>query len=140
MGIRFHYLLLAVLLVMFIFGASLCQTTGGHKMQTARIQIKIFEDALKMFVQDTGRLPTSAEGLAALVLNPGNLKGWNGPYLANELPTDPWQRNYIYVYPGNYMEYDIYSFGPDGLEGTVDDVCNWENKFMDKLPYIPVLR
>ena len=58
--------------------------------------------------------------------NPGNLKGWNGPYLANELPTDLWQRDYVYVYPGNYMEYDIYSFGPDGLEGTEDDVCNWK--------------
>ena len=96
------------------------------KPRIAKIQIKEFEGALQMYVLDTGKLPEGSQGLVALVQNVENLDAWNGPYLAIELPTDPWGRDYVYVYPGNYGEYDIYSFGPDGLKGTEDDVCNWK--------------
>ena len=109
-----------------VVGPQILDKIGRGKQQIARIQIKEFEGALQMYALDTGRLPEGNEGLYALVQNVENLDAWNGPYLANELPTDPWQRDYVYVYPGNYGEYDIYSFGPDGVEGTEDDVCSWK--------------
>jgi general secretion pathway protein G len=72
-----------------------------------------------------GRYPLSGEGLDALVRNPGNVESWKGPYLAKAVPKDPWGRPYGYRCPGMHGDYDIYSFGPDGIEGNEDDVTSW---------------
>ena len=78
--------------------------------------------ALDAFKIETGRYPTSAEGLGALVYRPPGLAGWNGPYIKG-LPSDPWGRPYVYHPPkakgGGYV---VLSVGPDGKEGTADDV------------------
>ncbi len=54
---------------------------------------------------------------------------WDGPYLKkNEIPLDPWGNPYQYEYPsthGNGDNPDIWSFGPDGQDGTEDDITNW---------------
>jgi general secretion pathway protein G len=63
----------------------------------ARMQISEFEQVLQVFREDTSRFPTTAEGLDALVHNPGNPNDWNGPYLKNAVPRDPWRKEYIYV-------------------------------------------
>jgi general secretion pathway protein G len=78
--------------------------------------------AIKNFQKDTSRFPTKAEGLDALIQNPGNLKGWNGPYFKKSIPLDPWGRAYIYKFPGFYGIFDLYSCDPDGVSGTSDDV------------------
>ena len=41
---------------------------------------------------------------------------------------DPWDNPYIYYYPGkhNANGYDLLSVGPDGKEGTDDDIGNWQ--------------
>jgi len=96
------------------------------KDQIARIQIKELEGALQLFLFDLGRYPTSAEGLDALVHNPGNLDAWRGPYLAKDVPKDPWGRPYTYRCPGMHGDYDLLSFGPDGTEGGDDDICSWK--------------
>ena len=96
------------------------------KEQIARIQIKELEGALQLFLFDLGRYPTSAEGLDALVHNPGNLDAWRGPYLAKDVPKDPWGRPYTYRCPGMHGDYDLLSFGPDGAEGGDDDICSWK--------------
>ena len=59
-------------------------------------------------------------------LQPTNAKNWHGPYL-DKLPEDPWGNPYIYYYPGkhNPNAYDLLSVGPDGKEGTDDDIGNW---------------
>jgi len=52
---------------------------------------------------------------------------WRGPYLQeNRMPEDPWKRPYQYRYPGvrNKTGYDVFSFGPDGVESE-DDIGNW---------------
>jgi general secretion pathway protein G len=96
------------------------------KDQIAKIQIAEFEGALQMYSFDIGRFPDSSEGLEALVRNPGNFDSWNGPYLAKELPKDPWGRAYAYRYPGMHGEFDIFSYGADGAEGGEDDICSWK--------------
>ena len=57
-------------------------------------------------------------------------KNWHGPYMQNEsgIPSDPWGNPYIYLCPGkhNPSSYDIISLGPDGREGTEDDITNWQ--------------
>ncbi len=96
------------------------------KEQIAKIQIKELEGALQLFSFDMGRYPTTSEGLDALVHNPGGLDSWKGPYLAKDLPKDPWGKPYNYRCPGQHGDYDIYSNGPDGVEGGDDDVTSWQ--------------
>ena len=55
------------------------------------------------------------------------LKGWQGPYI-NEtaIPIDPWGNEYRYTSPGkNNRAFDIWSLGPDGRNGTDDDIGHW---------------
>jgi len=81
--------------------------------------------ALGMYDVDTGRYPSSLNDLLA---QPSDVKGWKGPYLdTGTVPVDPWGHPYVYVYPGrkNTAGYDLYSVGPDGQDGTPDDIGNW---------------
>jgi general secretion pathway protein G len=96
------------------------------KDKIAKIQIKEIEGALQLFSFDMGRNPATVEGLESLVRNPGNNDSWKGPYLAKALPPDPWERPYAYRCPGNHGEYDLFSFGADGIEGNDDDICSWK--------------
>ena len=97
------------------------------RVTAARTQISYFETALDAFEVDTGRYPTTEEGLAALVEPPPLLKGWHGPYLAHGVPKDPWGSPYLYKCPGqhNTSGYDLQSYGLDGQEGGGDDIDNW---------------
>ena len=96
------------------------------KDQIAKIQIKEIEGAIQLFSFDMGRNPDSAEGLEALVRNPGSFDAWKGPYLAKALPADPWGKPYLYRAPGTHGDFDLYSVGADGTEGNDDDICNWK--------------
>jgi general secretion pathway protein G len=96
------------------------------KEQIARIQIKELEGALQMYAFDLGRYPTTAEGMDSLVRNPGNLDAWKGPYLTkSEMPSDPWGKPYVYRCPGQHGDYDLFSYGPDGVESD-DDAASWK--------------
>ena len=79
--------------------------------------------ALDLFELETGRYPTTEEGLATL-----RKSGGKGPYLKRPVPLDPWGKPYVYRSPGqhNREDYDLLSVGPDGVEGTKDDITNWK--------------
>jgi general secretion pathway protein G len=109
-----------------VVGPKVYEKLAGSKSKIAKIQITELEGALQMYSFDMGQFPSSSEGLEALVRNPGSSETWKGPYLAKELPKDPWDRAYVYRYPGMHGEFDIFSLGPDGSEGTDDDVCSWK--------------
>jgi general secretion pathway protein G len=57
---------------------------------------------------------------------------WQGPYLPQEIPTDPWGHAYVYKYPGEHGdEPDIISFGADGQaggEGIYADIVSWKSQ------------
>jgi general secretion pathway protein G len=74
--------------------------------------------ALERFRIDCGRYPSTAEGLRALVRD-SDFIGWRGNYI-NRLGPDPWSRKYVYRLEGQAMT--LLSLGPDGREGTADDV------------------
>jgi len=74
-----------------------------------------------------GRYPTTEQGLKALVSPPAGVgSSWKGPYVEEDDFIDPWKNEYQYRYPGvkNKGSYDIWSFGPDGVE-SADDIGNW---------------
>ena len=81
------------------------------------------KSALGQYEVDNGFYPKS---LQDLLVQPGNARNWHGPYL-DSIPVDPWGNKYVYYYPGkhNPAGYDLLSVGPDGREGTEDDIGNW---------------
>ncbi|MEH6590819.1 MAG: type II secretion system major pseudopilin GspG [Halioglobus sp.] len=121
---------LAILgLLMSLVGPRVLNQLGGAKSKTAAIQIKDLEQTLEMYMLDTGRFPSSEDGLDALVNKPGNAPGWNGPYLKSDVPLDPWKRPYNYKYPGDHGEVDIFTYGKNGAaggDGEDADVGNWK--------------
>jgi general secretion pathway protein G len=80
---------------------------------------------------DLSDYPSTAEGIQALLVAPANKADrWRGPYIdtpGNKAPLDPWGEPYQYRYPGtkNKGGYDLYSKGPDRVDGTDDDIGNW---------------
>lgn len=95
----------------------------------ARTQIKAFEQACDAYYLDLNDFPPT---LDALITPPADLPDptkWNGPYLnAQAVPLDPWQHEYLYMYPpqrNTTGRPDIWSMGPDGVDGTEDDITNW---------------
>ncbi len=117
--------LLAALVVPRMFGR-----VGEAKQKAAYSQIELFGTALDSFRLDTGRYPTSAEGLEALVGQSSGVEDWNGPYLKKiEIPLDPWNNEYHYESPGKNGDYDIISYGADksaGGEKENKDIVSWK--------------
>ena len=111
--------ILAALVIPKIVGRSeQARVTAAHADIYGGIKI-----ALDAFEVDNGYYPKS---LQDLIQQPSNAKNWHGPYL-DKIPMDPWGNNYVYYYPGkhNQSSYDLLSVGPDGKEGTDDDIGNW---------------
>jgi general secretion pathway protein G len=125
---KLFLLIFVGLVILIIVKPDIIGYVGPSRSHIANIQISEFEQVLKAFAADTGRFPTSSEGLDALLNDPCNLKGWHGPYLKKDIPQDPWGRAYGYCCPGigNPAHYDLWSNGPDGIEGTGDDVVNYK--------------
>ncbi|HYU08605.1 MAG TPA: type II secretion system major pseudopilin GspG, partial [Gemmatimonadales bacterium] len=104
------------------------------KNVTARSQIEMLGAALDAYRLDTGRYPTTSQGLGALWKAPptdGQSLPWRGPYLRKDVPLDPWGRPYIYKAPGeqNPTGYDLVSYGADGQpggDGEAADIVSWK--------------
>ena len=88
------------------------------RAKTAQLQLDTVAAAVEIFRTDVGRYPTKAEGLQALVSDPGGVQGWTGPYLKD--PTamnDPWNRPVIYVVDPTGNSFAVESLGADGKQG-----------------------
>ena len=51
-------------------------------------------------------------------------------YLSS-VPIDPWGNDYLYLFPGQFSKYDVYSLGADGSPGGDSedaDIGNWDEK------------
>ena len=107
---------------------------GEARQVKARLDIQNLETALKLYKLDTGMYPTTDQGLQALVEKPetGNVpKKWkDGGYLEkSRVPKDPWGNEFIYLSPGLKGDFDIISYGLDGVPGGEKenrDINNWE--------------
>jgi len=111
-------------------GPRIFRRVGESRATAAKNQMQAFENALDMFYIDTGRYPSTEEGLEALNVKPEELKNWKGPYLKKKVPKDPWGNDYVYRSPGeDGRDYDIICYGADGQEGGEGDnadVVSWE--------------
>ena len=108
-----------------LVGPKVLSQLGGAKSKTAGVQIADLQKALDIFKLDTGRYPTSEEGLEALAKQPGNVRGWNGPYLTGGVPNDPWNNPYRYTLNGGQVE--ILTLGSDGQPGGEGEAADIRN-------------
>jgi general secretion pathway protein G len=101
---------------------------GKSEVTVAKAQIEGIEKALDNYRLDMGSYPTTAEGLAALSVNPAtNSNKWNGPYLKKSVPPDPWGHPYQYRNPGSHGGIDIISYGKDGQPGGTGENADLYN-------------
>lgn len=116
-------IVIAILGLLGVLGAvQLSGYLGRAHTDTARLELDQLSTALDLFRVDVGRLPTTDEGLQALLIAPPGVDRWRGPYLKKKgAIVDPWGRVFIYQRPGKSGEYDLMSFGADGKPGGEGD-------------------
>lgn len=118
--------LLVVILILAILAALIVPRVVGRtsdaKRAKAASDIASLGKALSQFRLDCDRYPTTEEGLDALRTQPGEVRGWRGPYIEKAIPPDPWGNPYIYEYPGSTDDsYFLISYGADGAPGGEGD-------------------
>lgn len=129
------FTLLELLVVMVIIGLlagyvgpKYFAQIGKSEVKTARAQLDALEKALEQYRVDTGRYPSTEQGLAALNARPADEAKWAGPYLKKAIPNDPWGQPYVYQQPGAHGDFDLLSYGKDGQpggSGEAADITNW---------------
>ena len=108
--------------------------TDDAKQVKAKVDIAALTTALQLYKLDNGEYPTTEQGLKALIEPPekeGGAGNWKkGGYIEKQsVPKDPWGREFIYLSPGIHGDYDILSYGADGVPGGEDknqDIKSWE--------------
>jgi general secretion pathway protein G len=132
---RRGFTLLELLVVMVIIGLlagyvgpKFFNQLGKSEVKVTRAQMDALQKALDQYRIDTGRYPSTEQGLIALVTRPADEPRWSGPYLSKAVPKDPWQQDYQYRAPGEHGEYDLLSWGRDGRPGgeaEAADITSW---------------
>lgn len=136
-GFSFIELMVVVIILGILAGMIVPRYMGrtdDAKVIKAKMDIAAIETSLKMYYLDNGFYPTTEQGLKALVEKPTTEPvptRWNeSGYLdKRSVPKDPWGREYLYLSPGVNGEYDILSYGGDGVpggEGKNQDIKSWE--------------
>ena len=133
---RGGFTLLEVMIVLFILvtlaAFAVVAVQGQQRRASIRAAfsyVKLLERQVDTFQLDVGRPPTTEEGIMALIVCPSNVSEgkWGGPYLRDTASDrDPWGNVYQYSSPGrDNRDFAIWSFGPDGTDGTDDDIGSW---------------
>ena len=104
-----------------LVGPRLFGKVDRAKVQTAQTQIKMLRGALQAYRLDIGDYPSAEEGLAALMRPPSKVAAyWHGPYLEDEVPSDPWRAPYRYYPADNLQGFVLFSLGADSTPGGKD--------------------
>ncbi len=127
--------IMAVVVIMGMLMATLAVGISGQidkaRIATTRTKIIRIEQALEFYQMDNARFPTGDQGLDALANKssaaPVPAAFTPGGYIKTEGLVDPWGQPFLYRIPGsnNPHSFDLWSLGPDGVEGS-DDIANWK--------------
>ncbi|MSR41369.1 MAG: type II secretion system protein GspG [Phycisphaerales bacterium] len=127
-------LLIVIGILLAIGGLVFVNLIGAQEKSevgTTRLQMQELERGIESFRFDMKRWPTEEEGLAVIwskeaIASDEDQAKYGGPYLKNPAPKDAWGREWIFHIPSQTegLDFDIVSIGPDGEEGTEDDISN----------------
>ncbi|MEZ6878528.1 type II secretion system major pseudopilin GspG [Enterobacter sp. KBR-315C3_2022] len=126
--------LMVVIVILGVLASLVVPNLMGNKdradRQKAVSDIIALENALDMYKLDNHRYPTTEQGLEALITAPTRAPradNYNPDGYIRRLPADPWGNDYILISPGEHGAIDIMSTGPDGENGTADDIASWDS-------------
>ncbi|MDX1491389.1 MAG: type II secretion system major pseudopilin GspG [Pseudohongiellaceae bacterium] len=113
------FTIIELLIVMAILGMlavmvapNLFSKADGARRDAALSQISAVSSVLSQHRLDVGRYPDDLEGL---IENTTGRASWDGPYIQNSVPKDPWGNEYFYESDGS--SFTLMSYGADGVEG-----------------------
>jgi general secretion pathway protein G len=135
-----------LVLLVSLIGPRLLGSKQKADINAVKTQIGMFQSALERYAVDMNKFPSTEEGLAALVSNPGSDGGgsssedssgsnssstegdsssaeggggsWDGPYIKTEkLPMDPWGKAYSYEYPPTHNKINVPDIWSYGPDG-----------------------
>jgi general secretion pathway protein G len=122
-----RWAVLVVIVIIGVLGLAVGPRLFGDvalkEIATAKSQVAELGKAIEQFHQDTGHYPSDEEGLEALTTQPAGEAKWKGPYVKEDLLTDPWGIAYQYHYPPTQSQipFELFSFGKDRTLGGVGD-------------------
>ena len=133
-GFTLLEIMLVVMIIALLAGSAIYLMGGNLGIAQdvrAHADIQAIETQLKMYQAFNGFLPTTEQGLQALVARPDtDPKPTQWHQFLPKVPLDPWQHPYVYENPGkhNADSYDLYSAGPHNKPGADDNIGNWDDK------------
>lgn len=121
--------IMVVVVIIGLLATMVLPRVLGRLDQSQQIAVKAdinqLSTALKFYKLDNAKFPSSSDGLSALISGGRDGKGYLD---GDSLPKDPWGNDYLYQYPGQHLEFDIWSLGADGQAGGTEintDIGNW---------------
>ena len=131
-GFTLVEMVLVLGIVALLVGAGIVSLTGvldSGKKTRVKGDLTTLTSALRSYETDNMFLPTTEQGISALLEKPGSRpspQNWSAKLKKNIL--DPWGNAYHYRRPGTKDKggFDVYSAGPDGIADSADDIGNWD--------------
>jgi len=123
--------IIVVVTIIAIIGAivapSIIDKFSGVQEDVARTEIKRIESTLGFYKLENFNLPSTEQGLEALVTKPSGSPAPSARWKQQleSVPVDPWGNPYQYLNPGTHDDIDIFSYGPDGRKSD-DDIGSWQ--------------
>lgn len=128
-GFTLMEMILVLAIIAVLVGMGIFATSGvldDANVGRARADVKTLEMNIVRYKTNMNQVPSSLKDLA---VRPGNAKGPWRKMIEETALKDAWGNDYQYRNPGRHNPngYDIYSLGPDGKDGSEDDIGNWTN-------------
>lgn len=139
MGVQKGFSLIEIMVVVVILGIlasvvvpKIISRPDQARVVKAKQDVLAVQSALDLYKLDNNSYPTTDQGLNALVVKPeiSPLPADWKQYLKS-LPKDPWGREYLYLNPGEHNDVDVFTYGPKGESGGVENdaiIGNWDAK------------
>lgn len=127
--------IMVVVIILGILAAIIAPNVIGRvddaQIAAAKADLRGIRNALDFYRLDNFQYPSNEQGLQALVTKPNdpNIRNWKSGGYLDRMPKDPWGNEYLYLYPGQNDDVDVYTLGRDGRpggEGIDADIGSWD--------------
>jgi general secretion pathway protein G len=123
---------LLVLVILVVLASLAVNVFSGTQekadQRAAAAQVGLYKSAIEMYRFDMKKYPDDLTGLTTKPSDAKMADRWAGPYM-DKIARDPWDNEYRFAAPGKHNSegFDVWSVGPDGQDGSADDIGNWDN-------------
>jgi general secretion pathway protein G len=122
---------LLVLVILVVLASLAVNVFSGTQdkadRSAAAAQVGLYKRAIDLYRLNTRQYPADLQELVTKPSDPTLATRWGGPYM-DKIAKDPWDNDYQFAAPGKHNpdSFDVWSAGPDGQDGSADDIGNWE--------------